>query len=98
MTKRIYYTFKNSEIAKFKKNFGYCFISFSNNIINYFNNYNQIRNDFFIEINVMSYSEIRLQNSNEIINKYAKSNGNEINNDNNKDSNQSSSSSFPMTN
>ena len=96
MTKRIYYTFKNSEIAKFKKNFGYCFISFSNNIINYFNNYNQIRNDFFIEINVMSYSEIRLQNSNEIINKYAKSNGNEINNDNNKDSNQSSSSSFPI--
>ena len=94
-TKRIYYVFKNSEIAKLKKNFGYCFISFSNNIINYSNNYNQIRNDFFIEINVMSYNELKLQNSKEIVNKYSKPNDNVINRDNN-ETNKNKSSSVPV--
>jgi hypothetical protein len=94
-TKRIYYVFKNNEIAKFKKNFGYCFISFTNNIINYINNYNQIRNDFFIEINVLPYDEMKLQNSNEIVNKYSKPNDNIINKDN-KGDNQNKSSSVPV--
>ena len=94
-TKRIYYVFKNNGIAKFKKNFGYCFISFTNNIINYINNYNQIRNDFFIEINVLPYDEMKLQNSNEIVNKYSKPNDNIINKDN-KGDNQNKSSSVPV--
>ena len=92
-TKRIYYAFKIDEINKFKKNFGYCLISFSNNIINYESNYNQNKNNIFVEINILPYSEMKLKNSVEIINKYAKPNDDETNNQNKE--NNKSESSFP---
>ena len=90
-TKKIYYLFKMKQINQFKKYFGYCFLSFSNNIFNYENAFSQNKNNLFIEINIIPFNEYQLQNANEIINKYPSSNDQQINN-NNRDDNQNKSS------
>ena len=72
--KKIYYLFKNNDITTFKKYFGYSFISFSNNIINYESANNQQKNNLYIEINIIPYNENKLKNSVEIKNKYSSSN------------------------
>ena len=73
--KKIYFLFKNNDIATFKKYFGYSFISFSNNIFNYDKANNQQKNNnIYIEINVIPYNKNRLKNSVEIKNKYSSSN------------------------
>ena len=89
--KKIYYLFKMSEVNQFKKYFSYCFISFSNNIINYHNTYSQ-NNNLYVEIDIMPYNEYKLKNSVEIVNKYPSKN-NEINNKNNEK--EQNKSSFP---
>jgi hypothetical protein len=89
--KKIYYLFKMSEVNQFKKYFSYCFISFSNNIINYHNTYSQ-NNNLYVEIDIMPYNEYKLKNSVEIVNKYPSKN-NEINNKN--DEKEQNKSSFP---
>jgi len=78
------------EINKFKKYFGYCLISFSNNIINYEKNYAEKRNNLYVEINVIPFNENRIKNSKEIVNKYHIENKQQ-----NNDDNQNNKSSFP---
>ena len=89
-TKKLYYLFDMKEINKFKKYFGYCLISFSNNIINYEKNYAEKRNNLYVEINVIPFNENKIKNTKEIVNKYHIENKQQ-----NNDDNQNNKSSFP---
>ena len=91
-SQKLYFLFNMKEINKFKNYFSYCFISFSNDIINFEKIYEQNMNNLFIEITIIPYNENKLRNSREIVNKYHNIN-NDQNNKNN-DDNQNKSS-FP---
>ena len=90
-SKKLYFLFNMNEINKFKKYFSYCFISFSNSIINYEKIYDQNMNNLFIEITIIPYNENKLRNSKEIVNKYHSMN----NEQNNKNDDKEKKSSFP---
>ena len=88
-TKQLYYLFNMKEINKFKKNFRYCLISFSNNILNYNKNSDEKKNNLYVEINIIPFNENKIKNAKEIVNKYHIENKQQ-----NKDDNQNKSS-FP---